>query len=915
MVGRSVASYEILETLGEGGMGVVYKARDIRLERFVALKFLKPEGITAERRNRFLQEAKSISALNHPNIVHVYDIGQWDGADYIAMEYVEGVTLQNLLNTARLPFNQALNFAIQISDAMAAAHEAGIVHRDLKPGNILITGRKRVKVVDFGLAKLVDPDTSSASAETQTALAKPVYTVAGMIVGSLAYMSPEQAEGKPIDARSDIFAFGLVLYEMLAGRPAFAGSKFEVLSAIVNDEPKQLSDSSPDIVPELDWIVARCLRKDPERRFQRMAEVRAALEDLRAETSSSGNRRALSSSQIAAPPSPPPAAPKLASIHRRWLIWGNIFALLCVAAAVFWLARRSKNDERELPELVRLTTENGLNIDPAISPDGKFLAYASDRAGKGDLDIWVRQIGGSDAVQLTRDPADDDEPAFSPDGTQIAFHSNRDGGGLYIVPTLGGAERKIADGGRNPRFSPDGQQIAYWIGPKVPYPLRSARPQMYLVDLATSATRRLRPDFVASLDPIWSPDGRHILFHGLQKIDPSDRTDDWWITPLDDGVAKPFGHLMADSDAPRLWAWHDNTIYLIDDSETPEQVSRIEVDPKSLQPVGTPKRMTTSTTLEDSPSISHEGRLVFTSLIENTNLYALPFQSRTGQSVGDPIRLTRHEGQDVAGSLSADGSRLVFTSLRTGNEEVWTRNMNTEQERQLTYGGTRPRIDPKISPNGELVAWRETYVERPRVIITPFAGGSSHETCADCAAPEIWTADSRFLLYRTGQQPHAGIGIFNLANGEHSSYLSDPNAAFLANSITSDGKWLLFTSFRGEHDYSIYAAPFSVTHPPRRDSWIELLRSPDADPNPVWSSDGDLLVFSSSRDGFNCIWGLRVDKRTKQPKGGVFAIRHFHFPSLELVVPSSLQYVVLGPNKTIISLNERSGSIWMMKSS
>ena len=301
MLGRSVASYEILETLGEGGMGVVYKARDLRLERFVALKFLKPEGITAERRNRFLQEAKSISALNHPNIVHVYDIGQWDGADYIAMEYVEGVTLQSLLYTERLPVNQALNFAIQISDAMAAAHEAGIVHRDLKPGNILITGRKRVKVVDFGLAKLVDPDasadSSSASAETQTALASPVYTVAGMIVGSLAYMSPEQAEGKPIDARSDIFAFGLVLYEMLAGRPAFSGSKFEVLSAIVNDEPKQLLDSSPDIVPELDWIVARCLQRTRNAVF-------------------SGWRRFARRSRICGPKPAVPAAAELSRVRR-----------------------------------------------------------------------------------------------------------------------------------------------------------------------------------------------------------------------------------------------------------------------------------------------------------------------------------------------------------------------------------------------------------------------------------------------------------------------------------------------------------------------------------------------------------------------------------------------------------------------
>lgn len=921
MVGRSISSYQILETLGEGGMGVVYRARDTRLERFVALKFLKPEGITADRIRRFLQEAKSVSALNHPNIVHIYDIGQFEGSEYIVMEYVEGVTLQALLAAERLTVKQALNFAVQIADAMAAAHNTGIVHRDLKPGNILIANRRRVKVVDFGLAKLVDPDSgqdgSDISDVTQTAISKPVYTAIGILLGTLAYMSPEQAEGRPVDARSDIFSFGLIMYEMLTGRPAFSGSKFTVLAAIVNNEPRKLVESCPEVSPELDWIVARCMRKDPERRFQRMSEVRAALEDLQAESGSSSAVKPISSTSVAAlhPEASSTEIPPAARSKYRWLVWLNAALSICLAGAVFWLVRSNKRDQRNLPDLVRLTTESGLNIDPVISPDGKLLAYASDRAGHGDLDIWLRQIGSSNAVQLTHDPANDDEPTFSPDGTQIAFHSSRDGGGLYLVSTLGGPNRKLAEGGRNPRFSPDGSKIAYWTGPSYPFPLRNMRPQLFVVELSTLSPRRIRPDFVAALTPVWSPDGKHLLFRGLQKLDLDDSTNDWWITPLDDGPAIDFGHMVTQVSAPRFREWRGGTVYFIDDSVLPEHVSEIGVDPVTFQPVGTPKRLTSSTAAEDSPSISNDGRLVFTSLVQNTNLYALPFQSATAQTKGDPVQLTHDEGEDVAGSLTADGRMLAFSSRRTGVEEIWTREMSTGQEHEVTFGGMRPRMNPLISPDGKFVAWREHDVEKPTIFLTPSDGGSSRQTCADCSSQEAWTPDSAYLLYRQGGQPAHAIGLFDVRSGEHSVYLSSAGAALRADSITQDGKWILLTMTDANSNYTVYAAPFSPLHPPERNSWVELLRVSDSNPAPAWSRDAAMIVFSSSRDGFDCIWGLRVDRATRRPQGSPFPIRHFHSPSMELpnLAEVAQENTVLGSSQMVLNLRESSSSVWMIK--
>ncbi len=282
MIGRTISHYEITEKLGEGGMGVVYKARDSHLKRFVALKVLPPEMVTdPERKQRFVQEARAASALNHPNIVTVHDIDQSDGVDFIAMEYVEGKTLGELIGRKGLKLNEALKYAVQIADALAKAHAAGIVHRDLKPGNVMVTPDGRVKVLDFGLAKLTE--SAPASHEDLTLTEKP-STELGLIVGTASYMSPEQAEGKKVDARSDIFSFGSLLYEMLTGRRPFRrDSQALTLAAILHLEPPPLP---AEIAPELERVVTRCLRKDPARRFQTMADLKVTLEELKEESDS-----------------------------------------------------------------------------------------------------------------------------------------------------------------------------------------------------------------------------------------------------------------------------------------------------------------------------------------------------------------------------------------------------------------------------------------------------------------------------------------------------------------------------------------------------------------------------------------------------------------------------------------------------
>jgi len=419
--------YEILERLGAGGFGEVYKARDTRLERFVAVKVLPTHRILdALLKQRFMQEARAASALNHPNIITIYDILEDRGSLLLVMEYVRGKSLDTVIPRRGLSANATLKYAVQIADALAAAHAAGIVHRDLKPANLMVTEQGKVKMLDFGLAKLLEPKIPSSEEPTGTAL---IETQEGVVLGSAPYMSPEQAEGKPVDARSDIFSFGSVLYEMVTGRRAFSGDSWAAtVAAVLKSEPMPPQDVTETIPRELQRIISRCLRKDLDRRSQSIAEVKLELEEL-IEDSESGRLEARIPSATVSRNKP---------LHLTAMM--TLVAVL--AAGAMWLALRNRQ-EHPAPtyRLRQITRGEGTNTSPALSPDGKLLAYASDRAGENNLDIWVRQIAGGDAIRLTRNRASEVNPRFSADGSQVLF--TRQGDGLYVLPSLGEMESRV----------------------------------------------------------------------------------------------------------------------------------------------------------------------------------------------------------------------------------------------------------------------------------------------------------------------------------------------------------------------------------------------------------------------------------------------------------------------------------------
>jgi eukaryotic-like serine/threonine-protein kinase len=415
-------------------MGVVWKARDTHLDRFVALKTLPAERLAdPERKRPSVQEAKAASALNHPNIVHIYDIAEGDGVQFISMEYVPGKTLDQLIGRKGLRLNETLKYAVQIADALAQAHAAGIIHRDLKPSNVIVSESGHVKVLDFGIAKLTEITTGEFG-ETATMRAhEGPSTEEGAIVGTVAYMSPEQGEGKKVDARSDIFSFGSMLYEMVTGRQAFHGdSKLSTLSAILKDDPRPVSAVAADVPRDLEKIITRCLRKDPDRRFQHMGDVKVALQELK-EESDSGKLTGVVPAVV-------PAQRK-----SRWVMWalGGAAVLLILMAVGLWFLHPRTHPAAKI---VPFTSYPGLQITPAFSPDGKQVAFAWDSEKGGNFDIYVKLVDAGTPLRLTNNSANEFAPAWSPDGRYIAFcRSVDEHSEIWMIPALGGAGRKLGE--------------------------------------------------------------------------------------------------------------------------------------------------------------------------------------------------------------------------------------------------------------------------------------------------------------------------------------------------------------------------------------------------------------------------------------------------------------------------------------
>jgi eukaryotic-like serine/threonine-protein kinase len=491
----TLGPYEILALIGAGGMGEVYRARDPRLNREVAIKVLPADRVSDEhRRRRFVQEAHAASALNHPPIVTIHEIESANGTDFIVMEYVRGKSLDAVIPRHGLRLGEVLRIAIPVADALAAAHARGIVHRDLKPANVMVGAEGAVKVLDFGLAKLIGREDAKEAELTHTA--DVALSVAGTIAGTAAYMSPEQATGAKVDTRSDIFSFGALLYEMVTGTRAFAGtSTGDTLNAVIRAQPKLPTQLVPALPRELERLILRCLRKKPARRFQYMADVMVDLQEIKEESDSGVTTQ---------PPVPRWRGARVVAI--------GVLAVVVIGGGA-WLLKRSPAVVPPPMRVVPLTALPGIESNPTFSPDGDQVAFEWDGEKQDNSDIYVTLVGSSDIRRLTSDPAMESNPTWSPDGRQIAFLRARpEGATIQLVSALGGADRKLSDfrGADWLRWSRDGHWLAAGRAANV-----AGQPAgIYLIPPDGGDSRPLIvPSAGRALSgPAFSPDGRRLAY-------------------------------------------------------------------------------------------------------------------------------------------------------------------------------------------------------------------------------------------------------------------------------------------------------------------------------------------------------------------------------------------------------------------
>ena len=733
--GTRLGPYEIVVALGAGGMGEVYKARDTRLDRTVAIKVLSHE-LTADpsARQRFDREARAIAALSHPHICGLHDVGHQDDVDFLVMEFLDGETLAARLRRGQLPLADVLTCAIHIADALATAHRAGIVHRDLKPGNIMLTSRG-IKLLDFGLAKR----RHQPLATDMTKLTAEPLTQPGMMLGTVQYMAPEQLEGRAVDERSDIFAFGVVLYEMLTGRPAFEGATTATLIGNILHAQPPAPSSLERLTPRaLDDVVGRCLAKDPNARWPSMADVQHQLEAVR--------------------DSIVPAR------GRGSLLWAGALAagvLAAIVGLVSWRLTRPLGPTTSLVSstpvqrsLTRLTFDEGLQTDPAFSPDGRFIAYASDKSG--NFDIWVQQLSGGDAVQVTKSAATDTQPAWSPDGSTIAFRSERDGGGIYVVPALGGAEVKLTALGERPSWSPDGSEV-WFIVQTFTFDSSGLR----AVSLDGRAIREIHPAFTAAGDWEWigrHPDGR-VSFLGSR----SGKFGFFTVSSSGDVRSSDFGVLpqalknsLDNANFSRTrFQWDPSGTTLLLEVRSVEGVWnlwRVRVDPGTLAWTRV-ERLTTGAGDDVVPGFSSDGkRVAFVTQRASIRIWQY---TPTGSGVKDGRPLSPDGGSALALDVSPDGDSVLYNFVQPGRS-LTPRWWLIRPGRAPTELAGADGQFARLSRNGERLAYTKMRTDdsgrlSANAIAVRTIGGREHLITpwipgACCRAACDWSPDDQFVL-------------------------------------------------------------------------------------------------------------------------------------------------------------------------
>jgi serine/threonine protein kinase len=688
MEGKIISHYRIIERLGGGGMGVVYRAEDTKLGRSVALKFL-PEAFSKDSQalERFQREARAASALNHPHICTIYDVDSEDSVHFIAMELLEGKTLKHLIEGQPLEAEKILELSLQVADALDAAHAKGIIHRDIKPANIFITNRGQAKIMDFGLAKLL-PERSKVSEDVSAlateAVPKETLTNPGMTVGTLSYMSPEQAKAQDIDERTDIFSFGAVLYEMSTGKQAFSGNSTAIVfDGILNRMPVSPTLLNRKLPSGLEQVIFKALEKDRDLRYQHTSEMRTDIKRVKRDSDSGRGANATSGTLTATKSSSKSKILGVALVG---------FLIAIIAAAILWKSFSKQTATVSLqPTFTQLTMQPGEETQASLSPDGEFIVYAGNESGNWDL--FLQRVGGQNAINLTKDSAvDDTEPSFSPDGKRIVFRSERQGGGIFTMGATGESVKRLTDFGYFPAWSPDGNEIAIvTLDFYDPYN-RGGFSELWTINVTSGEKKKLTQYPMDAIQPSWSPHGKRIAYWSVPIT-----VRDILTVPAKGGAEvkvtdDPY------TDWSPVWSVDGKFLYFASDRGGSVNLWRVAIDEDSGKALGQPEPITTPTRFASHYSFSKDGmKMVFTAKDTSSNILKTAFDPVTEKVSGIPVQITTGNRQFGGVSLSPDDQSIVFQSV-IPQEDLYVARSDGSEIRKLTDDLEKDRV-PFWEPN------------------------------------------------------------------------------------------------------------------------------------------------------------------------------------------------------------------------
>jgi len=861
--GQIVAGrFEILRFLNSGGMGEVYEAWDSELKESVALKTIRPEIASSPSViDRFKQEVKQARVISHVNVCRVYEVFSHEQASgdriwFLTMELLEGQTLSERVQQHG-PFRteQALELIQQIVAGLAAAHELGIVHRDFKSSNVMLVtaaaGKTRAVVTDFGLALNVLTDLHNKPGESRQ--------------GTLRYMAPEQERGDRVGFAADQYALGFVICEMVTGQlPSRPDSAGRVLLP-------------PDHHLSRRWetVIQRCLAFRPEDRFNDIREVIPALH------------------------------PQTHS-KRTWIVRAMV-AVIAMVIGVALLNSLGDNASR-VEGVVQLTPGTDLSRHPSISRDGKMVAYSSDRAEAGNLDIWVQQLPAGRPIRITTDPADDGEADIAPDGSSVVFRSERNGGGIYMAKTSGERrERLLVPAGRNPRFSPDGTSLVYWVGDR---DTTIASGWLFLLSLVDGSSVRLATDFKDARLPVWSSDGRFILFTGCRtEKQPLPACSEWWATSPDGTRVQNTGGLAQLGNDQivliDIGGWYGDSVLFSGRKGNTTSLWRVAISRTSLRVAGKPRQLTSGDAREVAPSLAEDNTIAFERLAGALHIWRIAYASNPKDAVVKKV--TQDAAVDISPSISPNGRWLVFSRGFGNKRDIWIRDMQSGSE-SLFLSSALDKLSPLIDDSGETAVFEEREGGVPSVF-TLTRGQPTKRLCTGCSSPSGWFDGDRAVLYREGLP--SKVEMADLRTGENKIVLEASGTSLGEATWSPDSQHLLFTASRDGNKKQVFAVLFPKSRQAATGAWIPITSESEFSDRPRWSGDGKTIFYLSTRDGFSCVWGVHFDVDSGRVTSSPFAVMHYHNSRFSPATVASRSFnLSVSEDSVYLNVGEINASIW-----